>query len=56
MNEPQQIPLSDRPRSKEPKKIRLLSTRTDFLDYSEDENYKQDDKTSVPKLESDETH
>lgn len=60
MKEPKRIPLTDSPRNKEPQKIPLI-TRTNYdIEMSDDiwiknENYQENNKTSIPKLESDKT-
>lgn len=48
MKEPKRIPLTDNPKNKEPEKRRLSSS----TDKIEDENNKQDDKTSISELDS----
>ena len=55
MQEPKKIPLTDSPKNKEPKKIRLLPTNNipDYLD--KDENYSQNNSQSIQQLESDKT-
>ena len=55
MQEPKKIPLTDSPKNKEPKKIRLLPTNNipDYLD--KDENYSQNNSQSIQQLEPDKT-
>ena len=57
MKEPIRIPLSDNPKNKEPVRIPLVSDNYDYI-YLEDhirnnENYQQNNTTSIQKLESD---
>lgn len=57
MKEPKKIPLTDSPRNKEPKRIRLLALSDDDIEmidhlWVKNENNKQDYSESVPKLDS----
>jgi len=57
MKEPIRIPLSDNPKNKGPVRIPLVSDNYDYI-YLEDhirnnENYQQNNTTSIQKLESD---
>lgn len=62
MKEPKRIPLTDSPRTQEPQKIRLTSQSQYDIEMGDDiwiknnENHKQNDKTSIQQLESDETN
>jgi len=60
MKEPKRIPLTDNPRNKEPQKIPLTTPNHYDIEMFDDvwiktdnENYKQDNKKSIPELESD---
>lgn len=57
MKEPERIPLTDSPRNKEPKKIPLTTPSNydiEMIDHLwiKNEDNKQDDSKSVPKLDS----
>jgi hypothetical protein len=60
MKEPKRIPLTDNPKNKEPQKIPLTTSNNYDIEMFDDlwinvynENNKQNNTQSVPKLESD---
>lgn len=55
MDEPKRIPLTDNPKTKEPKRIRLWADEDKTLDDIDNENNKQNNSTSISKLESNKT-
>jgi len=61
MKEPKRIPLTDNPRNKEPQKLPLTTPNHYDIEMIDDvwmknENNQQDDKTSIQKLEPDQTN
>jgi hypothetical protein len=59
MKEPKRIPLTDSPRNKEPQKIPLTTPNQYDIDMRDDlwiktdhENNQQDNKKSIPELDS----
>ena len=57
MDEPKRIPLTDNPKIKEPKRIRLWADEDKILDDIDidNENNKQNNSIGIQKLDSDKT-